>query len=156
MPEISGAFDASGLRVGIAVADFNAAVTGGLLAGARAALASAGAPDPIVVVVPGAFELPVAARALIDAGCDCVVALGAVILGETDHYHHVATQAASGLQRVSVDTGIPVAFGVLTAQKASQAAERSAPGPANKGAAAAEAAVRTANALRALAAERSR
>ena len=150
MPEIAGAFDASALRVGIAVADFNGAVTSGLLAGAREALASAGADDPTVITVPGAFELAVAARALIDAGCDCVVALGAVILGETDHYHHVATQAAAGLQQVSVETGIPVAFGVLTARKAAQAAERSAPGPANKGAEAAEAAVRTANALRGL------
>lgn len=148
MPEISGELDATGLRVGLAVADFNGAITQGLLSGALEVLASAGAPDPVVLTVPGAFELPVAAKALVDAGCDCVVALGAVILGETDHYHHVATQAASGLQQVSVATGIPVAFGVLTAQKASQAAERSVPGPANKGAEAAEAAVRTANALR--------
>ncbi|HSM02649.1 MAG TPA: 6,7-dimethyl-8-ribityllumazine synthase [Acidimicrobiia bacterium] len=150
MPEISGELDASQLRIGIAVADFNGAITRGLLSGAMEVLASAGAPDPLVVVVPGAFELPVAARGLIDAGCDAVIALGAVILGETDHYHHVATQAASGLQQVSVATGVPVAFGVLTAQNASQAAERSAPGPANKGAEAAEAAVRTANALRGL------
>jgi len=150
MAEIAGDFDASGLRVGIAVADFNGAITQGLLSGALEALASAGARDPTVVTVPGAFELPVAARALIDSGCDCVVALGAVILGETDHYHHVATQAASGLQQVALSTGAPVAFGVLTAQTASQAAERSAPGPANKGAEAAEAAVRTANALRML------
>ena len=150
MREIAGPFEASGLTVGIAVADFNGAVTKGLLEGALEALDSAGASDPLVITVPGAFELPVAARALIDAGCDCVVALGAVILGETDHYHHVATQAAAGLQQVAVATGVPVAFGVLTAQKATQAAERSAPGPANKGAEAAEAAVRTANAVRRL------
>jgi 6,7-dimethyl-8-ribityllumazine synthase len=150
MGEITGAFDASGLRVGIAVADFNGAVTRGLLEGALAALTEAGAADPTIVTVPGAFELPVAARALVETGCDCVVALGAVILGETDHYHHVAAQAASGLQQVAVDSGVPVAFGVLTAQEPAQAAERSAPGPANKGAEAAEAAVRTANALREL------
>lgn len=147
MPE---AIDAAGLRVGIAVADFNAPVTRGLLAGALRAVEAAGAADPTIVQVPGAFELPVVARALVESGCDCVVALGAVILGETDHYHHVATQAAAGLQQVAVDTGVPVAFGVLTAQKASQAAERSAPGPANKGAEAAEAAMRTAIALRGL------
>ncbi|MDP2622373.1 MAG: 6,7-dimethyl-8-ribityllumazine synthase [Actinomycetota bacterium] len=150
MPEITGEFDASNLRVGIVVADFNAAVTRGLLAGAMEALVRAGASDPTVVKVPGAFELPVAARALVESGHDCVVALGAVLLGETDHYQHVATQAAAGLQRVAAETGVPVSFGVLTAQKASQAAARSAPGPANKGAEAAEAAVRTANALRAL------
>jgi 6,7-dimethyl-8-ribityllumazine synthase len=145
MPE---AIDAAGLRVGIAVADFNATVTRGLLAGALEAVEAAGAADPTIVQVPGAFELPVVARALVESGYDCVVALGAVILGETDHYHHVATQAAAGLQQVAVETGVPVAFGVLTVQKASQAAERSAPGPANKGAEAAEAAMRTAIALR--------
>jgi 6,7-dimethyl-8-ribityllumazine synthase len=147
MPE---AIDAAGLRVGIAVADFNATVTRGLLAGALEAVEAAGAADPTIVQVPGAFELPVVARALVESGYDCVVALGAVILGETDHYHHVATQAAAGLQQVAVETGVPVAFGVLTVQKASQAAERSAPGPANKGAEAAEAAMRTAIALRGL------
>jgi 6,7-dimethyl-8-ribityllumazine synthase len=147
MPE---AIDASGLRVGIAVADFNAAVTRGLLAGALEAVEAAGAADPTIVQAPGAFELPVVARALVESGCDCVVALGAVILGETDHYHHVATQAAAGLQQVAVDTGVPVAFGVLTARSPSQAAERSAPGPANKGAEAADAAMRTAIALRGL------
>jgi len=147
MPE---EIDAAGLRVGIAVADFNAAVTRGLLAGALEAVEAAGAADPTIVQVPGAFELPVAARALVESGCDCVVALGAVILGETDHYHHVATQAAAGLQQVAVETGVPVAFGVLTAQKATQAAERSAAGPANKGAEAAETAMRTAIALRGL------
>jgi len=150
MPEVTGDLNAGALRVGIAVADFNAAVTRGLLAGARDALARSGCDDPTVVWVPGAFELPVAARALIESGHDCVVALGAVILGETDHYHHIATQAAAGLQQVAVDTGVPVSFGVLTAREASQAGARSAPGPSNKGAEAAEAAVRTANALKRL------
>jgi 6,7-dimethyl-8-ribityllumazine synthase len=77
-----------------------------------------------------------------------VVALGAVVEGETDHYLHVATQAAGGLQQVAVQTGVPVAFGVLTSRSVEAAVERSRPGSANKGAEAAEAAVRAANLLR--------
>lgn len=150
MAEISGDFDATGMRIGVVVAEFNGSITRGLLSGALEALGRAGAQDPTVVRVSGAFELPVVARALADAGYDCIVALGAVILGETDHYQHVATQSAAGLQQVAVITGVPVAFGVLTVQAASQAVERSAPGPANKGAEAAEAAVRAAHAVRAL------
>ncbi|MEX2420152.1 MAG: 6,7-dimethyl-8-ribityllumazine synthase [Acidimicrobiia bacterium] len=150
MAEIVPPFDARGMRVGIVVAEFNGSVTQGLLRGALEALDRAGAPDPTVVRVPGAFELPVVARALVEAGHDCVVALGAVILGETDHYHHVATQTAAGLQQVAVDTGVPVAFGVLTTRTASQAVERSIAGPANKGAEAAEAAVRAALGIRSI------
>lgn len=98
MPDIEGTLDGGGLKVGVVVASFNAFVTGGLLQGALAALAGAGVQDPLVLRVAGAFELPVAARALADAGCDAVVALGAVIKGETDHYEHVANQAIAGLQ----------------------------------------------------------
>jgi 6,7-dimethyl-8-ribityllumazine synthase len=100
--------------------------------------------------VPGAFELPLVARALC-ATHDAVVALGAVILGETDHYEHVAHRASEGLQRVMLETGTPVAFGVLTVREPEQALQRAAPGPANKGAEAAEAAVRTALLLRQIA-----
>ncbi|MEX0825147.1 MAG: 6,7-dimethyl-8-ribityllumazine synthase [Acidimicrobiia bacterium] len=150
MADIVPPFDARGLRVGIVVAEFNGSITQGLLRGALEALDRAGAPNPTVIWVHGAFELPVVARALVEAGHDCVVALGAVILGETDHYQHVATQTAAGLQQVAVDTGVPVAFGVLTTSTASQAVERSIAGPANKGAEAAEAAVRAAHAVRAL------
>lgn len=148
MPEIEGAFDASSLRVGVAVSTFNASVTDGLLAGALEALAGAGATDPTVVRVAGSFELPVVARTLIEEGHDCVVALGAVVEGETDHYDHIATQTAAGLQQVAVVTGVPVAFGVLTVREAAHAVERSLPGPANKGAEAAEAVVRAADAMR--------
>ena len=150
MPEIEGTLEGRGLRVGVAVAAFNAFVTEGLLQGALATLAAAGVEDPVVLRVSGSFELPVAAAGLVAAGCHAVVALGAVIKGETDHYEHVATQAISGLQQVAVQTGVPVALGVLTARKAEQARERSLPGPGNKGAEAAEAAVRAADALRRL------
>ena len=150
MPEIAGSREGRGLKIGVAVAEFNGFVTVGLLEGARAALAAAGVEDPLVVRVAGSFELPVAARALVEAGCDAVVALGAVIKGETDHYEHVAAAAIAGLQQVAVQTGVPVALGVLTARKAEQARARSRPGPGNKGAEAADAALQAANALRRL------
>jgi len=150
MPEVDGDLDGRDLKIGVAVASFNAFVTEGLLQGARAALAAAGVADPVVVRVAGSFELPVAARALVAAGCDAIVALGAVIKGETDHYDHVATQAIAGLQQVAVQTGVPVGLGVLTARKADQARARALAGPGNKGAEAAEAAVRAAVALRRL------
>jgi len=150
MPEIAGAADGSGMKVGIAVASFNAFVTDGLLQGALEALTAAGAPAPVVLRVAGSFELPVAARALAEAGCEAVVALGAVIKGETDHYEHVAAQSIAGLQQVALETGVPVALGVLTARRAEQARARSLPGPGNKGAEAAQAALQTATALRRL------
>jgi len=150
MPEIEGTGDAHGLKVGVVVATFNGVVTAGLLQGALEALVAAGADDPTVVRVAGSFELPVVARALAEGGHDCVVALGAVIKGETDHYEHVAAQAIAGLRQVAVETGVPVGLGVLTTRRVEQARERSLPGPGNKGAEAALAAVRTANALRQL------
>jgi len=150
MPEIEGTADARGLKVGVLVSTFNGAITAGLLQGALEALAAAGADDPTVVRVPGSFELPVVARALVESGHDCVVALGAVIKGETDHYEHVAMQAIAGLRQVAVETGVPVGLGVLTTRRVEQARARSRPGPGNKGAEAALAAVRTANALRRL------
>lgn len=147
MTEGRGA-DASGLSVGVVVAEFNASITSGLLDGALERLKELGVDRPTVVEVAGAFELPVVAQALIDAGHDCVVALGAVIEGETDHYEHVATQSIAGLMSVSVANGVPVALGVLTTRKASHAVERSRPGAGNKGAEAAEAAVRAALVVR--------
>jgi len=150
MPEIPLDGDGRGLRIGVAVSTFNEFVTAGLLDGALEALAAAGVEDPTVVRAPGAFELPVIARALADAGHDAVVALGSVILGETDHYEHVATQCAAGLRQVAVESGVPVAFGVLTVREVEHARERSLPGADNKGAEAAEAAVQAARALRAI------
>jgi 6,7-dimethyl-8-ribityllumazine synthase len=148
MAEIHLEPNGGGLRVGVAVSAFNESITEGLLAGALAALESAGVADPTIVWVPGAFELPVVARALAEAGYDAVVAVGAVVLGETDHYTHVATQCAAGLRQVAAATGVPVTFGVLTAREVQQARERSLPGPGNKGREAAEAAVLVANAIR--------
>jgi 6,7-dimethyl-8-ribityllumazine synthase len=144
---------ARGLRFALLRALFNRPVTDGLVAGARQALAEMGASrrDVLVFDVPGAFELPLAARAAALSGrFDAVVALGAVIRGETDHYEHVSREAAAGLAAVSRETGVPVSFGVLTVREARQARRRAAAGPANKGAEAARAAVLLVATLRAI------
>ena len=151
--------DARGLRIAILSSRFNAAIVDGLLAGARAALQGMGGrhADWDEVEVPGAFELPLAARAAAASGrYDAVVALGAVIKGETDHYEHIAREAASGLAVVARETGVPVGFGLLTVIEEAHARVRSAQGPGNKGAEAARAAVAMVHVLRKLAGRRSR
>ncbi len=145
---IEGNLDGGSLRIGIAISSFNAVITDGLLTGAMEALEESSVPDITVVRVPGALELPLAARKLIGAGMDAVVAIGAVIEGETDHYLHVATQAMEGLQRVALDTGVPVANAVLTVREYSHARDRSLPGKGNKGYEAGRAAIATVNTFR--------
>jgi 6,7-dimethyl-8-ribityllumazine synthase len=143
--------------VAVVRATFNAAVVEGLLQGAQAALLEMGASAEAVTVVsvPGAFELPLAVRAAATSGrFDAVVALGAVIRGETDHYEHIAREAATGLAAVARETGVPVGFGLLTVGDEAQARTRSAPGPDNKGAEAARAAVAMVHVLRGLEARR--
>ncbi|MBT8249304.1 MAG: 6,7-dimethyl-8-ribityllumazine synthase, partial [Acidimicrobiia bacterium] len=103
---------ASDLRIGIAVAAFNEVITAGLLSAAEAALFDVG--EVTVVRVPGAWELPLAARALALDGVDGVVAIGAVIEGETDHYQFIAAEASRGLQHVMLETGVPVGNALLT------------------------------------------
>ena len=113
--------------VGIVVSRFNGAVTGKLLAGALAELEVAGVPrDAITIMpVPGAFELPIAAMALAKTRrYACIVALGCVVRGDTPHFDFVAGEAASGLQLAALETGVPVAFGVLTLEQAEQADHR--------------------------------
>ncbi|MGE0454094.1 MAG: 6,7-dimethyl-8-ribityllumazine synthase [Vicinamibacteria bacterium] len=144
---------ARGARVALVRAAFNRRVVDGLAAGARQALAEAGgrAGDLEEIEVPGAFELPLACRAAALSGrFDCVVALGAVIQGETDHYQHVAEQASAGLMRAALDSGVPLGFGVLTVREERQALARSAPGPENKGAEAMRAALAMLATLRGL------
>jgi 6,7-dimethyl-8-ribityllumazine synthase len=115
--------DASGLRIAIAVGRFNLAITAPLLDGARRVLRDHGVADPTIVWVPGAFELPLAAQRLA-ADHDAVVALGAVIRGDTPHFDFVAGQTAAGLMRVGLDSGVPVVFGVLTTDSLEQAEAR--------------------------------
>jgi 6,7-dimethyl-8-ribityllumazine synthase len=125
------------MRIGFACAEFNGAITDRLLTGALDALEEAGHDlgGTVVVWAPGAFELPLVAQGLARSGAvDAVVCLGAVIRGETGHYDFVAGECASGLQRVQLDTGVPVAFGVLTTDTVEQALARSETGDANKGA----------------------
>jgi 6,7-dimethyl-8-ribityllumazine synthase len=145
------ALDASGLRVAVIVSEFNPDITEGLLNGARVRLRLAKCEDVDVLRAPGSFELPLMAKRAAQSGYDAVVALGAVIEGETDHYSHIAHQAARGLMDVALQTGVPVGFGVLTVRDHAHAVARSASGPSNKGAEAAEAAVRAALALRSIA-----
>ena len=148
---------ARGLRVAILRSLFNRPVTDGLVEGAQGALVELGADPRRIAVfdVPGAFELPVAARAAaLSRRFDAVVALGAVIRGDTDHYEHVAREAAAGLAAVARETLVPVSFGVLTVRKAEQAERRAAPGPENTGAEAARAAVLLVHTLRALSGRR--
>jgi 6,7-dimethyl-8-ribityllumazine synthase len=141
--------DCGGLRVAVVAARWHEQVVGGLLDGALRALAEAGITDPTVVRVPGAFELPVAART-VARGHDAVVALGVVVRGGTPHFEYVCQAATAGLTQVSVDTGVPVGFGVLTCDTDEQAYERSGlPGSKeDKGYEAAQAALATALALR--------
>lgn len=143
--------DGSGLRVAVIAASWHEVVMDGLLAGARRALEAAHVTDVVVVRVPGSFELPVAAARLAPS-FDAVVALGVVIRGGTPHFDYVCTAATSGLTDVSVRTGVPVGFGVLTCDDEAQALDRAGlPGSReDKGAEAAEAAVATVLALRAV------
>lgn len=150
---------ARGLRVAVLCARFNPAVTDGLRDGAVQALREMGAAASRISVfdVPGAFELPLAAKAAARSGrFDAVVALGAVIRGDTDHYEHVAREAASGLAAAAFETGVPVGFGVLTVRRARQALDRAEPGADNKGAETARAAVAMVRTLRAIAGPRRR
>lgn len=144
---VEGSLEGTGIRLGIAVASWNRAITDRLLDAALARSAELGVESTTVVRVPGALELPVAALALARSGCNAVVAIGTVIKGDTDHYEIVVGEASSGLTRVGLDTGVPVAHAVLAVHEISQARERSGPGPDNKGREAVDAAVATANAL---------
>jgi 6,7-dimethyl-8-ribityllumazine synthase len=134
---LEGSRDGRGLRVGIACARFNGGVTLRLLAGALAGLeeCQVARSDIALAWAPGAFELPLVARAFASAPrpVDAVIALGAVIRGETGHYDFVAGECASGLQRVQLDCSIPVVFGVLTTDTIDQALERSLDDESNKG-----------------------
>jgi 6,7-dimethyl-8-ribityllumazine synthase len=126
-PEI----DPAGMRFAIVVSRWNDGYTSRLEAGAREPLGEA---DVVTFVVPGAFELPLAAKTAAATGkFDAVIALGVVIRGDTPHFEYVAGQAAAGLMRASLDTGVPVMFGVITADTSEQAEARCQSGDDNKG-----------------------
>jgi len=126
----------TGRRIAIVVSRFNRAVTDNLLDGAVAAAKERGVEvaDTDVFPVPGAFELPVVARAIAKGGrYDGVICLGAVVRGETPHFDFVCEQAAAGIQQVALETGVPVAFGVLTTDTMEQAMARAGGDVGNKG-----------------------
>ena len=150
---LQGTADAAGLRIAVVVSRFNDFVTDRLLAGAKDALLAAGAaPDAVdTVSVPGAYEVPQAARTAAATGSyDAVVCLGCLIRGETPHFEYIAEAVAHGLMSASAETDVPMSFGVLTTNAAEQALERAVPGSANKGWEAAMAAVEMATLRRAL------
>jgi 6,7-dimethyl-8-ribityllumazine synthase len=143
--------DGAGMRVAVVCGRFNSHVTLRLLDGVRRGLASAGVAEGDVeeVWVPGAFEIPLVAKAFAESGrVDAVVAVGAVIRGETAHFDFVAGQCAQGIQQAGLETGVPVAFGVLTTEDLDQALARSeGPGGHNVGEEAAAVAVEVAGLL---------
>jgi len=143
--------DASTLRIAVVVSRFNDDITGALLDGALSTLREAGLPKEALtlVSVPGAFELPVTAKALASRGdCDAVICLGAVIRGDTPHFDYVAGEAAAGLMDASLYTGIPIIFGVLTVDTHSQAIDRVGGSEGHKGEEAAATAIEMANLIK--------
>lgn len=149
MPELNT--DGTGLRVVVVSGLWHTRISEGLLGGARRALDASGAAYSEVQVA-GSFELPLVAKAALEAGADAVVALGVIVRGETPHFDYVAAAATDGLTRAALDTGKPVGFGVLTVDDEQQGLDRAGL-PESKedvGGRAAEAAIATAVTLRAL------
>lgn len=143
--------DGSGIRVAIIAGQWHEEIAGGLLAGAQREVERLGATAE-VIPVPGSFELPVVAKAALEAGFDVAVALGVIIRGGTPHFEYVSDAATSGLTRVAIETGRPVGFGVLTLDDEQQGLDRAGlPGSKeDKGAEAVHAAVSTEVTLRKL------
>ncbi|GMV85175.1 MAG: 6,7-dimethyl-8-ribityllumazine synthase [Dehalococcoidia bacterium] len=148
MPVLEGALEGAGLRICVVVARWNEFVTRRLLEGAERQLGERGVAggDVTVAWVPGAFEIPTAARWAASSGAfDAVICLGAVIRGETAHFEYVAGGAAEGIAAVSRETGVPVIFGVLTVDNVEQALARCGGKDGHKGEEAAQAAIEMAN-----------
>lgn len=142
--------NAGDLRMAVVAAQWHQVVMDGLVAGAQRALDEAGVRDPLLLRVPGSFELPVAAARLARGNYDAVVALGVVIRGGTPHFDYVCQAATDGLTKVAVDTGVPIGFGLLTCDDEAQALDRAglADSHEDKGYEAAQAAIATVLALK--------
>ncbi len=150
---IEGHLTAQGMRTALVVARFNSFITERLVEGAIDALVRHGASgdDQTIVRVPGAWEIPLVCKRLADSGnYDAIVAVGAVIRGSTPHFDMVASEVSKGVANASLQTGVPIAFGVLTTDTIEQAIERAGTKAGNKGAEAAMAAVEMVNVLRAI------
>lgn len=154
MPKyIEGKLDAGGSSFGIIVSRFNSFISERLLEGALDALLRHGASDADIEVarVPGAFEIPLVAKKMAESGrYGAVICLGAVIRGATPHFDYVASEVSKGVAHVSLDSGVPVVFGVLTTDSIEQAIERAGTKAGNKGFEAAMTAIETVNLLRGL------
>lgn len=144
---VQGVTDGAGLHIGLAVASWNQTITDRLLDGAESRCEELGVSEVTVLRVPGALELPLAAKVLIDQGCDAVVAIGTIVKGETDHYEIVVRESTSGIARVALDSGVPVTNAILAVHDYDDAVERSDQGDANKGVEAVDAAILTATAI---------
>ena len=150
---IEGNLDSKGLKFAIIVSRFNSIITERLLGGALDALTRTGCADQdiTVVKVPGSWELPVTARQLaLSKAYDAIIALSAVIRGDTPHFDYVAGEAAKGLGAIPIQTGVPIAFGVLTTNNVEQAVDRAGAKSGNKGFDAAMTAIEMANLMRQL------
>lgn len=151
---IEGMLDAKGARFAIVVSRFNAFITERLLEGARDTLVRHGADDDALTIVrvPGAFEIPLAARWLATSGeHDAVLALGCLIRGATPHFDYISSDVTKGLGATTLETGVPVAYGVLTTDTIEQAVERAGTKAGNKGADAAMTAIEMVSLKKALA-----
>jgi 6,7-dimethyl-8-ribityllumazine synthase len=134
MTTFEGTNTGSGLRIGIVCARFNDFIVEALLAGARRGLAQCGVTEIDVAWVPGAFEIPIATKAMATSGrYDGLITLGAVIRGETAHFEYVAGPCADAVAAIQLETGVPVGFAVLTVENVEQAVARSGDGAGNKG-----------------------
>lgn len=136
MKVIEGAFSGEGLKIGIIASRFNEFITSKLVSGAEDCLKRHGVKDDDMSVawVPGAFEIPVIAKSMAKSGkYDAVICVGAVIRGATSHYDYVCAEVSKGIAAVSIDTGIPVLFGILTTDTIEQAIERAGTKAGNKG-----------------------
>lgn len=150
---LEGKLDATGQKIGIVVSRFNSFISERLLEGALDALVRHGAEDQDIHVmrVPGAYEIPLAAQKMTATGTyDAVICLGAVIRGSTPHFDYVAAEVSKGVASVSLESGVPVIFGVLTTDTIEQAVERAGTKAGNKGFEAAVTAIETVNLFKAL------
>jgi 6,7-dimethyl-8-ribityllumazine synthase len=148
MKTYEGNLIAKGLRFGVVVSRFNELLSSRLLEGALDALKRHDASEDLTDVawVPGAFELPLVAKKMAESGSyDAVICLGVIVRGSTPHFEYVASEASKGIARVSLDSGVPVAFGVITADSVDQAIERAGTKQGNKGWQAALVAIEMAN-----------
>ncbi len=153
MKNLEGKLQAEGLKVAIVVARFNEFITSKLLGGATDMLVRHGAEEENITIawVPGAFEIPLVAQKLAASKkYDAIICLGAVIRGATSHYDYVCSEVSKGIAHVSLQTGVPVAFGVLTTENIEQAVERAGTKAGNKGADAAVSAIEMVNLLKSI------